>query len=119
MSPHQTMVCLWPKINKITARTRQIMGVRQTHFHLHIRTCLERHALALKLCYPCFHAAFSLVIFVVLIIGKTKELTVLLTFGLRMLVAVSRHVAKHLCASGRKGGVELLDRIAKIVPIAD
>merc|ERR1712087_287909 len=103
----------------MTARSGQILGARQTRFRLHIRTSLERHALAFKLCYPCFHAIFSHVIFVVLVIGKTKELTVLLTFGLLMLVAFGRHVAKHLCASGRKGGVELLDRIAKVISIAD
>jgi len=82
---------------------REAPSALQTRAQTLIRISLQRHAFALKLRYPCLHAAFSLVIFVVLVQGKPKELAVLLTLGLGMLVTLTRHVAEHLGASGRKG----------------
>merc|ERR1740127_448560 len=79
---------------------------------------LERHALGLELRHPIAHAALSLVVLVVLVQRQTEKLAT--SLALRLCVLVTRRVyLPHKLRSGLlECGVHLLDRVAKVVPVA-
>merc|ERR1719401_168763 len=76
------------------------------------------HALTFDLVHPSFHPSFALVILVVMVERKAEELAIAQALRIGVRVTVAAHRAEHLGTSCLEGGVELFDRIAKIVPVA-
>merc|ERR1740121_568047 len=78
----------------------------------------QGHALTLDLRNPRLDALLRHVVLVVLIQREPQELVALRALGCLVLVCAGIHVAHHLRTRGRKGLVQLLDAVAKVVAIA-